>query len=612
MVLSAIPTSVQSDNSDTSTITATVLDAGNAAVANATVLFSASGGVLGAASVVSDANGAATVTFSAGVDQVNQVVTITATLAGVTPAVSAQIPVRIVGSTVALTTVNTNITDNGSITDTLTVTVKDAGNNPINNTPVTFSQTGTGAVTITPLSATTDSNGQVTATITGVTAGNVTVTVDAAGATASQAYNVATTGTAFGITAPVTDPYALSAATPLTVTVNAPGVTTVTFATSMGLWNGVSSVLDVAVTGNSATATFTSPTAGTATVQVFDKANPATLDTMTIAVSQQASAAAQIALQSNVNVVAPSTGGVVNIATLTATVRDASGQVVGGAPVYFTIPSPTGGGEFVSPVIAFTDSLGKAQTTFTSGSIGSGAQGVDIYANVLSPPVGPAISNIVIGGTAGSVVIGRGTTIQDLNNSTAYGLPMSVLVADSNGNPVANAVVSLKVWPKFYHFGFWYSQSANSDCVPIHHPTSAGVTAVPNEDLNRNTLLDPGEDLSLAVSSLAVSFDSYGNIIAVPGAPYTTLANDAALTPGISAGGTVPATVTTDANGVATFDLIYLKSEAAWITDEITASTQVLGTETTGKIEFTLGYSASDASACLLSASPFNESTWPD
>jgi hypothetical protein len=48
---------------------------------------------------------------------------------------------------------------------------------------------------------------------------------------------------------------------------------------------------------------------------------------------------------------------------------------------------------------------------------------------------------------------------------------------------------------------------------------------------------------------------------------------DGFLTPPNSAAGTVPETVITDANGVANFNLIYLKSSALSIVDRIRAST---------------------------------------
>lgn len=92
-----------------------------------------------------------------------------------------------------------------------------------------------------------------------------------------------------------------------------------------------------------------------------------------------------------------------------------------------------------------------------------------------------------------------------------------------------------------------------------------------NEDLNRNLILDPGEDVG-----------------ADPGH------GDGALTPPNAAAGALPATVETDEYGVASFNLVYMKSSAVWIDDEITATTIVYGTETSSTLEFGLPYLVSD------------------
>jgi hypothetical protein len=95
-----------------------------------------------------------------------------------------------------------------------------------------------------------------------------------------------------------------------------------------------------------------------------------------------------------------------------------------------------------------------------------------------------------------------------------------------------------------------------------------------NEDINANLLLDTGED----------------------GPPYIDPGHgDGELTPPNSAAGSVPGTVETDEYGVGNFELVYLKSSAVWIDDEITASTIVLGTETTSTLVFSLPYLVSDA-----------------
>jgi len=405
---------------------------------------------------------------------------------------------------------------------------------------------------------------------------------------------------------------------------------------------------------------FSSTQAGLATIQVFDPANSSTSDTLGVAITAPAVDAARIILQSSTYVLAPSSGGISNTATLTATVRTSGSpqQVVGSAPVAFSIENPTGGGETVSPVVVYTNGSGVATTTFTAGSlpsispvivsarvVGEGttdpltnilsfnnsdpdtitrsdggsfvtdgfeageqirvqgsanndgiyiietvvagvltldagetlaaessAAGVTVTMTAVSTAIDPGITIV---GTAGSVVIGRGSEITVLN-ATTYSLPMSVLVADSNGNAVSGAVVSLSAWPAQYSAGTWYDEDPDPS-VDKYVPYISGT--FDNEDLNENVILDPGEDAN----------------------------GDGLLTPPNSAAGTLPlpGTVTTGANGVADFDLVYLKDHANWIRDRIRASTFVLGTETTSSITFRLPYAKSEGEAGDLQDSPY-------
>ena len=562
-------TSVKSDNSDYSTITATVLDTNNAALEGVMVSFSSTGGQLDTAFIVTDTNGQGQVTFSSGtVDKSNRVATITATASGLN---ARQIPVQITGTTIALSYVSTNITVGD--TDTLTITVKDAQPVGIYNAPVTLSVDTAGIVTLSPYTGDTGVAGTLEVVLTGTGSGSVTVTVASMGATATQAYTVGTSGDVFGISSPTTDPYSLSTNTNLTITVDAPAPTqtNVQFATTLGGWDGTANmVVTKAVVGAQASAVLRSSEAGVATVQVFDAADPSTTDSLAVAISAPSGEATQITLQANETVVAPSTGGISNTVTLIATVKNANDQPVGSSPVAFSIENPTGGGETISPVIVYTDSSGEVSSTFTSGSSSSDAQGVTVKASVVGTAIEDTIA-IVIGGMAGSVMIGQGTTITSINNDTAYQLPMSVVVSDSNGNPMSGANVTLKLWPNQYRTGVWVE--VEGECTP-------GVTGTfNNEDVNRNLILDPGEDTGPG------------------GAP------DGQLTPPSAAAGSVPATVTADDNGVANFNLVYLKASAAWIEDEITASTPVLGTETQSTYTFWLPWLLGEE--CSLPHSPY-------
>ncbi|MDX8401570.1 MAG: Ig-like domain-containing protein [Mariprofundaceae bacterium] len=582
---------LKTDNSNSVTLTAILTDASSAAVSNATVTFTATSGSLSAPSAVTDPYGKASVTFSSGlIDKSNRTATVTASYG----ALSAQVPIVISGTTLTLNAGTTNLVTNGA-PDTLTVTVLDAGGNPVYNTPVSFTVTGAGAATVTAASANTDVNGQVTATVQGTAAGAVSVQVDAAGATATQSYTISGAATAFGITAPTADPYTMLANTPLTVTVNAPGVATVRFVSSLGSWSATGTgIVDVAVAGGVASAMLTSPSAGVATVQVLDKANPSTSDTLSVVFAQPASAASQITIQSSANVVAPSQGGQTSTTSLTAKVTDPTGQPVADAPVLFYIKNPSGSGESVAPAYALTDGFGLAQATFTAGASATAAQGVDVYAQLANVASVYDSVNIVVGGQAASLFIGTGTVLPDLNPAT-YKLPMSVLVTDGNGNAVSGATVSLKAWPLYYAIG--------PACGPA-------LASFPNEDLNRNNLLDPGEDVGISIDLYTSS--QTGDYV-LPSDPYAVYSRtlsggpDGRLTPPSASAGSVPASVVTDQNGVATFDLVYQKTSAIWIKTEITASTQVLGTESQSRVAFWLSPSVPDVGPpCKLTASPFN------
>ncbi|MDY6839207.1 MAG: invasin domain 3-containing protein [Thermodesulfobacteriota bacterium] len=673
--LSTSQISVKSDNSDSATITATVLDAYNAVVEGITVAFSATGGQLGAASADTDANGQAVVTFSSGsAGPSNQVVTITATVTDLEPA---QIPIQVLGSTLTLATDKTQVSSDGLVSAILTATAKDAGGTEVYNAPITFSvpETGGGSVKLSSFEVRTGVTGEAKVTVTGTRAGSVTVFAEGLGETASQEYRVTPPGTDFfHISEPTDDPANLSIGEDLAITVTAPAPTTsVVFVATFGAWDGGSSSVVTQTVGNgSVSAVFSSPLAGVASIQVYDEDNPSDADSMEIVVSAAIPDAAHISLQSNSYVVPLSSGGNSYSATLTASVRTsfASGrQPVGGASVAFSLDNQTGGGETIFPAIVFTDDSGVATTTFTSGSLSSGAEGVEISATVLgqgatgslttiafndtnadtitrsdagsfvtdgfqageqirvegsanndgdytiasvsgktltldsndsltAEAAGSTVTitavtssiNIVVGGTSGSIVIGRGSKIEILSPTT-YSLPMSVLVADSNGNPQSGAVVSLSAWPTFYSTGGWLprveestDQDTNITTQKVLDICDGYITGTyPNEDANENLFLDPGEDTG-----------------ADPGH------GDGQLTPPNSAAGNIPMTVTTEANGVANFELVYMKSSAMWIVDRIRASTVVLGTETTSSMSFRLPYEKSEAEGCELPNSPYN------
>jgi hypothetical protein len=647
--ISGTPTAINTGNTSSSAITVTALDANNAAVSGATITLSVNTGQLSSSTLITDAVGKATANFSSGTgipaNQSNRTATISATAGAVT----ALLPVQIVGSTLALTATGSSLPANGTSPVALTITAKDAGGSLISGAAVALTQTGGGTVTLTPASGTTNSSGQLVVSVAGVTAGTVTVNAAAVGATAPYTFTVAASGSNFGISlltlnagvgvvpaSPKTA--AMQIGDTLAVQVTAPAPTaSVVFASTIGTWSGATvgtvvsgvgtNVLTVTPAAGIATATLSSATAGVAGVQVLDPLNSTLSDTLSVGIT--AKTAAKILLQASPTVISRSVGSTLGYSNLTAMVYDTTGAPVGNAPVAFSIVSGTGtnSGETVSPVVVFSAAttanglaLGSAPTTFTSGSLSSGAAGVQVRASVVGTAIAtqsllvvpnPTTSSfdvaITIGGTAGSVAFGQAAKIGDAGSaSTIYTFPMSVLVADANGSPAPpGTVVNISTWPIA-----WTTGSRGLGCDPDPDGfvwdtvTSAYIAGnggtFYNEDANQNLILDAGED-------------GKRKYFFITGSP-TGGSTDSQITPLNSYGGTVvstnPAdkagTATTDATGLATFTLTYTKSSAFWIISRIRAQTVVQGSPAVGQLDFPLAASLTDSRpTCFLPKSPF-------
>jgi len=569
----------------------------NAALNGIKVTMSTNTGVISAETVTTNTTTPATVLFSSPGNTTNRTATITATAGGVT----SQIPIQIVGSTVTLEASNTSIPNDGITNVTLTVVAKDAGNNVVPNAAVTLTQAGAGIVNIAQATGTTDATGTFKTTIQGATAGAVTLTAAALGATASNTITVTNPGGNFAITTPVNPTTAMIIGEELKFEVNAPNGGTVTFAASIGTWkeNGTSSYTAPVVAGK-ATATLTTTVSGVSNVAVYDILN--NKDTRIVAMSSGAPPY-RIIIQAAPANVPVSVGSTTGSSTLTATVYDNATPTpnpVGGVQVMFSIINPTSGGETVSPVVATTAtdttgglSLGQARATFTSGSTPSGANGIQIRASVIGWNVqtGTAPSGndakIVMGGVAGSIAFGQATKIATINDAT-YSWPMSVLVADSSGGAVEGAEVSLSVWPIGWSTGGPCSIDADDGI-------SKGTFW--NEDRNENLFLD---------STPAPQEDGYRKYYATNTFATTPGTQDTYITPVNSASGTVPSKVVTDANGVAAFKLNYPKQSAIWTVVRLRAATKVMGSETRAELTFRLQALEDDVVPnCLLGSSPY-------
>lgn len=624
ILLSASPLTVKSDGSTSGAkITVIALNDVSAALSGVTVTLGTDTGVLSAPTVVTNTTTPATVTFNNPINTADPTYAInrTATITAAAGTATAQIPIQIVDSTLTLTSSGTTLPDNGTSSVTLTATLKDSGGNPVSGAVVNWSRTGA-AVVFTPSSSTTNGSGQATTTVTSTTAGSVTIIATAPGKgpldkmTTSKDITVTSAANTFyidqlnGVDIPnETTGTSMQIGGSLIVRVNAPFPDTefVMFATTIGKWNGISSVLEVPIGSGKATATLTTTAAGLANVQVYRKSAPGTQDSLTVAMT--AKTPYRITLQATPSTVPKSVGSTTGYSTLIATVFDNLGYPVGNVPVSFSIVRTTGGGESVSPVVVYTAAaasgslgLGEARAQFTSGSLTSDSSGVQIRASVVgtyydydgpgpSPPLPVETepvtlpptdltpngndAKIIIGEVSGSVAFGMATGAVKNDDKTQYIQNMSVLVADAGGNPVPGVLVTLSAWP--------IAWSTGSLCA---YNTDDGISrgTFRNEDVNENLILDPGED------GTRIYYE--GLLAGTPAANPGT--KDGYITPTNSSGGVVPPTVTTAANGVASFTLTYPISSAIWTITRIRASAIVSGSETVGQVIFRLMPLASD------------------
>ena len=626
--LTASPVSIKTDGSSSSTITVTALNALNASLSGVVVTVGTDTGVLSAATVTTPG----TVTLTCGSNKANRTATITATAGSAT----AQIPVQIVGSTVTLATGASSISTTGSTT--VTVTVKDAGSNVVPGAAVSLSSSGTGTVTFGSATGTTNASGIFSTTVAGNTNGTVNITATALGATASTTLTVTDATTVFSIdqqrlctgaypgscpapTVPPNNPNpsSMQIGNYLEIQVNPAGATDVVFATTMGTFTDPS---DTTNTGSSITvhvgdyvagkaiAYLTAKegiknVAGIANINVYNAADVTTNDTLTVAMTS--ATAASIELQASPVVVPKSVGTTTSSSTLVAMVRDSGGFPVGNAAVQFSIVNPTGGGETISPVVAMSAAtttgglnLGEARASFTSGTLSSAAGGIQVRASIVGSPAINDNATIVIGGVAGSIAFGQATVLGVDGTNANYTLAMSVMVSDSNGNPApAGTIVNLSLWPIAWSTGsgcmydmdgFRYNSLTEDFDIPCD---TCGTFW--NVDANENLILDTGEDGFRAYyADLSRTDLGTGNA-------------DTYITPVNSRAGTVPATVSTDASGVAGFTLTYPKNSAIWTIVRVRASTIVQGTETVGQVTFRLSALASDVTpTCRIDGSPYD------
>lgn len=587
-------------STDVANITVIARDSSNRAVSGAVIDFSATAGTIGPGQVTTDSTGTASAQLNTAPEKANQVLTVTAQ----SGSLYKSLPITLYGTSLSLTTVKNSLLVGGD-TSELTVRAVDSKGNaipfvPVNLTSVMGNKLSTGSVEKSSVTVTTNKDGYGKVTlISPASPGVDTILAEGQGAQASLNINI--TSAKFSFTVPTENAtIAAGASTQLVVTWNdASGHPvanqTVNFLTTAGYFDNVIGKSATAALTNSfgqavvtySAAVFSSPADITATAG----SETANLRLMIAALDPN-----QLVLQAFPTVIGPSIGSSTPTSIITATVRNAAGQLISGETVLFTLVSGPGGGETLSSGYAVTDAAGKASVNFISGNAVSAQNGVSIRATLQSVPSVYFDTSLTIAQTATSIVLGSTNKIEKVTVSgqeVAYAYPFSALVVDSNGNPVAGATVNLGIYPLYFYTGY----RNNDDAVYTHK--------FRNEDVNRNGFLDTGEDGARGWTDPTALFTSPTNLVWYSGHEGTVADVSSGLPNGrLDPGGAVaiPASVTTDENGLAAFQVTYAKSFGNWIDVEITASTSVNGSNSSSMLETNLPVAANDQP---YSSSPF-------
>lgn len=530
-----------------SSITFTVLakDANNNALPGQTVTFSAnSGNLVGAqpAPATGPAGEPVTsVSLQPGTDRSNRDITVNVTAGGVTR----QVVIPVTGTTLSLAG-DSSVLLGGNAS--YTARAADSAGQPIAGATLTLTSSLGNALS--PQTATTNAQGAATFAYTGTRAGNDVLTVRGLGASATA--TVAISADQFSFETPASGAsIAVGASQAVGVRLLAGGSPvvgqTVTFNTTRGTLSPAVATTDAS---GRASTVVTSNSSGPATVSAQTASAQVNLPVNFVATQP-----ANLVLQANPGAVAPNAAGATtNQATLLATVRDPSGNPVAGRVVNFTaLDDPSNGS--IAPASAVTDAGGQAQAQFIAGPLSTANNGVRVQATVQ----GSAISGtaaLTVNAQALFISIGTGNVINNVS-PTVYSKEYSVYVTDANGAPAANRVVALSVYPDVYSKGrLAYNGTTWEPVSPV---------ACANEDVDRDGILDPGEDTN----------------------------GDNRLTPGLPVS-VSPGSVTTNASGFATFTLQYGENFAPWLSVTITARTAVGGTESVKSAPFPIVGAASD------------------
>lgn len=488
-----------------------------------------------------------------------------------------------------------SVLSSGSDTTVITVTAIDGNNNVVPSAPISFSSDGG---VLTTSGATTNSSGVATATLaigTDHTNRTINVVVKSGSITKSQAIQVigdTLTATVTSTTAgsPATVQYTLLDAGSLPIASQAISVTMA----------GQAAVSGVTDPNGKYTYDYTMPSASTTVTATA--ANVTTTSTVTptngTTVIPNAGAVTSASLAANPTSV--STG---KQSELRALFIGASNAPIQYVRVHFMMDDSNSiGGSLSTDAsngthnVVYSDANGVARSTYTAGTRGGVITPKICWSSVdfttadctgANENLATASSLTVVASGVSLAVFTNGTISVD-NSKNVYTMSVIVQVVDASNQPISGSTVTGAVdIPRFYRgiYGLGAKAWAQGIFVRsgapgayIYTPTNA-IEACDNEDVNRNNILESGEDLNN--SKTLEPFKA--SVTIVPS----------------SAGSNV-----TDSFGKAYFLLQYGQNYASWEDVVMTFSTSVEGTEGHATYPSTLPV-PSDVLTATTSTPPF-------
>lgn len=552
LALTIDKTAVPNTGTEQVTVTVTTLDALRNVVGGAPVSVSVDKNAFVAPSgtTTDKTSGQLTATVSIGSDHTNRTVTVTATSGTIQRTISFDV----VDSTVSVTQANDlsmlldklSIGDSGSDVINVTVTAVDAARNVIGGIPVTFSVNNNATIFVP--SSTTDTQGVATAVVKiGSDKSNRLITVTAKSGTLTRAATFNVIGAKLQATALPSQPAAGSQAVVdykltdvnqnpmanMPITVSAPGLPNASGVTDVnGAYKYVYTAsttpgpIDISALAGGAVSvlTVTVPT-GTSTV-------PAPTGVVSTA-----------SLTASPNVVSVNTASTANQSEIRALFQTASNAPLKNVRVRFDLNGDVnsiGGALSAGNSLVYTDAAGVAVTNYSPAGRSSPTNGVQVracwdYNDFTTGCPNQVLVNLTVVSQALSISVGSDNKL-DASVPLVFIKRYVVLVVDAAGNAKPDVQITPSIDLVSYAKGAYYS-------APSAWVQTVNIIC-PNEDINRNSLIDGGEDtnhngqLDPRKSDVTISMDG---------------------------------STKTDANGMAILKIVYPRTHAGWVSFKITA-----------------------------------------